>query len=262
MDVRFLAGGGSGGPTDQRNVGWRATSAPLVAFTDDDCRPSPRWLERLLAAAEGQSFLQGRTEPDPDERHLLRGLARTRSVIGPSPWFPCCNMAYPRLVLQELGGFDESFVFGAEDTDLALPAPAAGSRCRYVDDAVIWHAVLSRNALSAARDAFAAPTFPLLLAKHPYYRRHLYLAAFRNRTHATLSLGLAAGALLRHHRALATAALMPYLADMVRGNLVPGRRSPRAVARLAAHLPARFLIDLLEIVGTARAAASHRVAML
>src|SRR5687767_430475 len=30
---------GTGRPSVQRNMGWRAASAPLVAFVDDDCRP-------------------------------------------------------------------------------------------------------------------------------------------------------------------------------------------------------------------------------
>ncbi|MEA2352273.1 MAG: mycofactocin glycosyltransferase, partial [Thermoleophilaceae bacterium] len=33
----------SRGPAAARNSGWRAASAPLVAFTDDDCRPEPGW---------------------------------------------------------------------------------------------------------------------------------------------------------------------------------------------------------------------------
>src|SRR4051812_19641946 len=35
---------GSAGPAAKRNAGWRAGSAPLIAFTDDDCRPPPEWL--------------------------------------------------------------------------------------------------------------------------------------------------------------------------------------------------------------------------
>ena len=51
MAVRFLRLPGVAGPTAKRNLGWRAADAPLVAFTDDDCRPAPGWLDALLAAA-------------------------------------------------------------------------------------------------------------------------------------------------------------------------------------------------------------------
>src|SRR3954471_814692 len=44
---------GTGSPSRQRNVGWRMAGAPLVAFTDDDCRPEPEWLPRLLCRGGG-----------------------------------------------------------------------------------------------------------------------------------------------------------------------------------------------------------------
>jgi len=259
LDVRFLTAPPTSGPTNKRNVGWRSATAPLVAFTDDDCRPSPTWLQRLIASADEGHFLQGRTEPDPDERHLLRGHAKTRSVSGPSAWYPGCNVAYPRSLLELLEGFDESFVFGSEDTDLALRAQAQGARPRYVNDAVVWHAVLSRSALTAARDAFAAPTFPLLFARHPDQRRHLYLGVFRNREHAAVILGLAGLLVARRSRGLAAAAWLPYLAGQVRGNLVPGRRTPRAVTRLGLHIPGKALVDLAEVAATIAGGAARRV---
>src|SRR3954468_15848313 len=40
---------GSGSPARQRNLGWRTATASLIAFTDDDCRPDPEWLEALVA---------------------------------------------------------------------------------------------------------------------------------------------------------------------------------------------------------------------
>src|SRR3954451_21930647 len=51
-----------GGPAVARNAGWRAASAVLVAFTDDDCVAVPEWLEAGLAAhaADPDAFLQGR----------------------------------------------------------------------------------------------------------------------------------------------------------------------------------------------------------
>ncbi len=42
--VRYVAVGPAHGPAAARNCGWRAAAAPIIAFTDDDCIPSPRWL--------------------------------------------------------------------------------------------------------------------------------------------------------------------------------------------------------------------------
>ena len=35
---------GTGSPARQRNLGWRAASAPLIGFVDADCVPDPGWL--------------------------------------------------------------------------------------------------------------------------------------------------------------------------------------------------------------------------
>src|SRR5437660_469253 len=43
--VRVLRHEQSRGPAAARNSGWRAASADVVAFIDDDCVPSERWLE-------------------------------------------------------------------------------------------------------------------------------------------------------------------------------------------------------------------------
>src|SRR4051794_33884992 len=63
---------GTGTPARHRNLGWRATRAPLVAFTDDDCRPEPDWLETLLDAGHRNpaTIVQGATRPDPFESDL------------------------------------------------------------------------------------------------------------------------------------------------------------------------------------------------
>ena len=55
------------GPGRARNLAWRSSEAPIIAFTDDDCLPDPGWLEAGLARLENTSvgIVQGRTLPDP-----------------------------------------------------------------------------------------------------------------------------------------------------------------------------------------------------
>ena len=38
------------GPAFTRNIGWRRGKSPIVAFTDDDCVPSPNWIETIVEA--------------------------------------------------------------------------------------------------------------------------------------------------------------------------------------------------------------------
>ncbi len=268
LPVRFMSVAADAGPAAKRNVGWRATTAPLVAFTDDDCRPVPEWLERLVeaAGAEGGDFiLQGRTEPDPDEVQRLHGLAVTQAIPARSGWYETCNIAYPRGLLERLEGFDEQFAgpdggaypIGGEDTDLGLRAVAAGADERFVANAVVRHAVHSRHLGKALRDTRRWRSVPRVLARHPVQRRALQAGLFGRRAHWALLVAVLALP-LRRHPLLAAAALSPYLAHHLRGYPL----TPRALARAIADLPPRALVDGAEVAMTAAEAARHRVAVL
>src|SRR5919112_3747588 len=102
---------GTGTPARQRNVGWRMARADLVAFTDDDCRPEPGWLEALLEAARANpgAIVQGAVRPDPLEAEVMRAPRyRTVEVDPPGPFAQTANIAYPRALLEAHGGFDET----------------------------------------------------------------------------------------------------------------------------------------------------------
>src|SRR5437764_776840 len=63
--VRLVRRERAGGPAAARNAGIRIATGAVLAFTDDDCRPSPRWLEAGLAAVEaGAGVVMGRTRAD------------------------------------------------------------------------------------------------------------------------------------------------------------------------------------------------------
>jgi GT2 family glycosyltransferase len=259
LRVRVLTHPGEGRPAAQRNLGWRSAEAPLVAFTDDDCRPAPDWLARLLDAQEGpDALLQGRTEPDPDERHLLHGNARSMEVIEPDDWYPTCNIAYPRDLLERLGGFDESYEHAwGEDTDLGLRAVESGARHVYVDEALVWHAVLPRPLRAVLREAVQRDRIALM-AHHPSQRENLYLGLFLNRNHARFALAIAGVAIVRRSPLAGTALIAPYLTKNVnRRNLAP-RALPRTVLRATYHLPRRVLVDSVEMAVTVRSAVRHR----
>jgi GT2 family glycosyltransferase len=260
LRVRFLSQPRARGPAAARNRGWRESPAELVAFIDDDCRPAPRWLETLAAAAEGRNvFLQGRTEPDPDERHLLGGLARSQLITGASGWFEACNMAYPRGLLERLNGFDESFPGPAgEDTDLGLRAVGVGARLQYVDEALVWHAVWPRHLPTALRETWRWRFVAPLLKRHPDQRRAIPGGLFWKEAHARLLLAAAGLGTARRGPQVASALALPYLELHMR--TYP--RTARGIARAALDLPARVALDSFELAVTAAGAAERRTLVL
>jgi GT2 family glycosyltransferase len=250
---------GVGGPTPKRNLGWRSSSAPVVAFTDDDCRPAPDWLERLLDAVEpGDVVLQGRTEADPDERHLLHGLARTTEVSDPGAWFETCNIAYPRDLLERLDGFDEGFDFIGDDTDLGLRAREGGARVIDAHEALVWHAVFPRSPGAALRDAVHRRAVPALVARHPGQRRELYLGVFTHPNHARLLLALAGLALWRRAPLLGALAAIPYLSK----NVDRRRLTPWGILRLPMQLSSKVAVDAAEIAASAASSIRNRSLVL
>ncbi|MET9765691.1 glycosyltransferase [Streptomyces sp. NPDC006372] len=123
--------GGGRGPAAARNLGWRAAGdVPWVVFLDDDVVPGATWGDDLtldLAAATGRTAgITARIEvPRPTDRRptdwerSTAGLATTRWITA--------DMAYRRVALAAVGGFDERFRRGfREDADLALRMVDAG----------------------------------------------------------------------------------------------------------------------------------------
>jgi GT2 family glycosyltransferase len=259
LRVRFLRSDVAG-PAAQRNLGWRAASAPLIAFTDDDCRPAPDWLERLHASQAGpETMLQGRTEPDPQEEHLYWGLARSWRITQENGWFATCNMAYPRNLLERLYGFDERFPSAwGEDTDLGLRAMEHGARQIYVDEALTWHAVLPRTLPAALREARRRDATVVVVARHPRHREELYLGHFAHPRHLRLLVALLGLAISRRWRPALALGAAPY----VLGNVDRDHLTARGLVRQAQHLPARAALDFVVLVVIARAALRERVPLL
>jgi hypothetical protein len=179
-------------------------------------------------------------------------------VIGPSEWHETCNIAYPRALLERLGGFDEEFEWVGDDTDLGLRALESGAERVYVDRALVWHAVLPRTALAAAREGSRLSSAALMIARHPDQREALFGRYFLRPTHATWLLAVAGLLAFRRRPLIAALALVPYLDPWPDWSRLPAR----VLARTIAQLPGRALIDGAEVVATARGAIRDRTLLL
>jgi GT2 family glycosyltransferase len=251
------------GPARNRNASWRAARAPLVAFIDDDCRPSPDWLERALEAAlrHPGAIVQGATLPDPDEEgHLVASPhTLTQRIHPPTPWAETCNIVYPREVLEREGGFDEEAgLVAGEDTDLAWRAQRAGTPLVAAPQALAWHAVEPVSLWRLLRWTARWRQLPLVVRRHPGLRRHFYARIFWKEGHPRVLLGVAGLALVRVHPALALLAL-PWLGVASRPRYGPGKRGR---ARNASEVPGRMLVDACELGVLAFGSVRHRSLLL
>jgi glycosyltransferase involved in cell wall biosynthesis len=127
------------GPATARNLGIRNARAPIVAMTDSDTIPDPRWLTAIMAAfaahpeavgVEGTVRANNAGEFDP----LGEGPTNLEGGV-----YLTCNCAYKRAVLYSIGGFDERFPYPAyEDVDLAARALEVGEIV-WQPDAIVIH---------------------------------------------------------------------------------------------------------------------------
>jgi GT2 family glycosyltransferase len=240
------------GPAGGRNSGWRIARAPLVAFTDDDCVPDPSWLARALevCAAHPGAIVQGRTEPVRDGVGLL---ARTVTVRKLGPQYETCNIVYPRPLLEQLGGFDETFgmVPAGEDTDLAWRALEAGAGSMFAPDAVVFHAVHELGPLGALREAARWSDAPRLFKRHPETRAMLNRGVFWNGWHYLVLRSAVALALPRPARRFV----------LTRHALQLSRRARDAGAGPWA-VPFLLLYDVIEVASVVRGGIRYRTFVL
>jgi glycosyltransferase involved in cell wall biosynthesis len=253
---------GTGDPGRQRNIGWREARAPLIAFTDDDCRPEADWLERLLAAAASHpgAIVQGRTRPDPFETDILVAThARTIEVDPPGPFAQTCNILYPRALLEAVGGFEDSFRFLAgEDSELFERCIERGAQYVGAPDAVVNHAVESSTLLGAVRRGMRWQHLAYVVKRHPHVRERLELGIFWRRSHLLLAIALAGVPLARRAPAVTALSALPY----VRNALGRHGSNPRARVRAVTELPGRLVIDAAEMGTLARGSVRHRTLFL
>ncbi|HEX8066674.1 MAG TPA: glycosyltransferase [Thermoleophilaceae bacterium] len=246
----------------KRNAAWRATRAPTVVFTDDDCRPPSYWLERALAAARRHpgAVVQGRTEPDPDEVHLERAAphAHTRRVRPPEPWAQSCNIAYPRELLDRVGGFPDDLDSG-EDTELAAKARRAGAPYVAAPEVLTYHAVVPQTLREQLRGTRRWEDLPAMVERNPELRRDLPLWVFWKRTHVWIGPAAAGAALARRRGARWALLALPYLIHALPQEYGTG---PRGRVRALAELPGRTAVDVAEVAALVRGSVRARNLLL
>lgn len=196
------------GVSAKRNAGWRAATQDLVAFTDDDCAPTPSWVSALRG--EPADLIAGPVVPHPDDPADGSVFGRTITVTTAGPYFPGANVAVRRSELEAVQGFDESLTAG-EDTDLAWRLKANGALVSWCPEAVVQHAVRPVTFPQHLRSLWRWRALPLVLRRHPGLRDALVHRVFWKQSHPLALLGLV-GLLLSLRDRRGAALLLPLVA--------------------------------------------------
>ncbi len=222
----------NGGPAIGRNVGLDLAGGSFVAFTDSDCIPSPGWLRFALAAVQtGVGVVQGRTRAEGGPARLFEHHIDVSHLDG---MFATANVLYRREAIADLR-FDPacwSPAWTMEDADLGWRVIAAGWQARFAEEALVIHRVVPLSARGWLSWQTRLRAFPALAARHPAFRKHLWLGLWVTPMNLCFELALA-GLLLTLWSPLALALTLPYLVQFLRTRGLRGRFPP---AKIAAHL--------------------------
>jgi glycosyltransferase involved in cell wall biosynthesis len=254
LDIRVVTNETNRGPAVARNRGWRLSDAPVVAFTDDDCRPTPRWLEAGIEqlADPAIGVVQGRTIPDPSEP--MQPWAKSVQIEEFSNRFETCNIFYRTDVLRDADGFDEHMPFFGEDTVLGWTTKRNGVRSAFAPDALVHHAVTYPGKRYFLLWASQHGNWATLIRRFPEMRHEvLWLNLFTKKRHAAVigaAAGIAAGVLWPPAFALA----IPYV----------WHQRPRSLERseLVDHFLLGSAFDVAVVAGLLRGSVRERTLVL
>jgi glycosyltransferase involved in cell wall biosynthesis len=146
-----------------RNTGWQEARAPWVAYFDDDAVADPGWLAALHAALAGDpriGVVGGPVRPiweAPRPAWLGDAAAHALTILDwgeaheivdlDAEWLAGANMAVPRAVLAEVGGFNPALdrvghnMLSSGDVYLERQVQARGYRVWYDPAAAVGHVV-------------------------------------------------------------------------------------------------------------------------
>lgn len=153
--------------------GLKKTKGEFIALLNNDAEASPQWLEALIkpmfedekvGICTSKVIIKGTNILDSAGSGLTTAFSgfkigmgekadlynEKRYVLGGY----ACACLYRKKMLDEIGFFDEDFVFNHEDTDLDFRAFLSGWKCVYVPDAIVEHRVSATLGYMSAKSVY------------------------------------------------------------------------------------------------------------
>jgi glycosyltransferase involved in cell wall biosynthesis len=162
VEVRYLFEGEQGKPA-ALNAGMAIARGDVIAFTDDDHRFEPDWLEQAAVGLKrfDCDYVGGKILPlfeGPVPRWLTTASSRHRSVIGMADYGSDAhefaerpamggNLVVRREAFSRVGSWDNRLgrrgksLLGQEQREWCIRARAAGLRGFYIPEMVVYHLV-------------------------------------------------------------------------------------------------------------------------
>ncbi len=141
-----------------RNIGIAAAAGEICAFIDDDALTHPSWLSEIVTHYDSPKVVGvgGYTLDNTGTQYqatatLCDRLGQDYGVANPatetfcfpgSPLYPSLlgtNSSFRRAALLEIGGFDETFAYFLDETDVCLRLIDRGGIIRYAPKAIVHH---------------------------------------------------------------------------------------------------------------------------
>lgn len=173
-----------------RNVGIEGAAGEIVAFLDDDAVPHPLWLRYLARkfADPATGGAGGFTVDNTGVRWQVRKTACDRfgnahfpvdsfdeGVLNwpGSPLYPSLlgtNSCFRMAALRAIGGFDHTFAYLLDETDVCLRMVDAGWNIVYEPAALIFHQFAASHIRSSTRKA--KTLYPSVVSKTYFINHH------------------------------------------------------------------------------------------
>lgn len=173
-----------------RNIGIAAAAGDFICFMDDDAAPHPQWLKRLSVAYRDPEIggVGGFTIDNTGVRwqvrktlcdrygnaHNVTAFFDERPLNRPnSPFYPSLlgtNSSFRASALKGIGGFDETFAYLLDETDVCLRLVDEGWKLVYEPTALIYHQFAESHIRS--NDRLPRTLFPSAVSKSYFIMRH------------------------------------------------------------------------------------------